>query len=754
MKKKITKIIIAILICAVIGVALAIIIPKLKKDEQNPIQLIGIGGGGAFFNAKIDPTNPDIYYVTSDMGGLYYSYNKGQTWERTVKRAVFNKTHIADNGTVFAGGCGVYASYDNGKTLTMIYPKDVKHSVSRCGWNENLMLAEGYDNGYLNSFATYGQTLYFATIDWEGNMRVMQSDFYGDNLKIIYTQKFNDIYDPMSVGMYMVVKNNNIYFTVGSYITCVNLETLKHSTVYTAKGIIRDLTIIQDYFYIIDDTQEKSQILYTKDFVTYNDLMDFNTLTTAFTKYGRDGTFNWHFKNISGINLNNIYLSFSAPVNEFTDTVDGILKFNGNSFEWVFDSMFKTRFNTTLNGWSYGCHGPFYSIFANPHDENMCLVSNIETVYSMYYKSAEERQIKTLHGNEHENSTYSTNGLDVQTTYSVHHDPFDNNHIIICTTDLGLQNSFDGGKTWARMTITGTNYDIYNTCYDLYFDEQTKDLVYGLWSSRHDAPYNPTYNDKDYTQGRFGISYDGGKTWDFEYSSGLPQDCIPVKFSIEKTNDNLTIAVATFNRGFYISYDSGKTFEYISQNMEQTNGLIFGEDIVLDGDIVYCLTAPIIDNGNWLPSKLYEYNHKTKTLKNINLGEIVLARSLTYNKQYGLYINVMPTYHYEWFEEYNNGMFVNDNGGIYFYNGEKVTLVATNTNGIFSSKFSADGKLYAVDQYGQILVLENNQFKIYLEDLFTMLKHISFSPDGKIMYITAFGGGVYRVDMEKINNKK
>ncbi|MBO5884776.1 MAG: PD40 domain-containing protein, partial [Clostridia bacterium] len=192
----------------------------------------------------------------------------------------------------------------------------------------------------------------------------------------------------------------------------------------------------------------------------------------------------------------------------------------------------------------------------------------------------------------------------------------------------------------------------------------------------------------------------------------------------------------------------------ISQNMEQQNGLIFGEDIVLDGDIIYCLTSPILENGNWLPSKLYEYNHKTKTTKNINLGEIVLARSLTYNKQFGLYINVMPTYHYEWFIEYDSGMFVNDNGGIYFYNGESVFCVAPYVNGIFSSKFSPDGKLYAVDQYGKILVLENNELKVYIDDLFTMLKHISFSPDGKIMYITAFGGGVYKVNLEKLNQQK
>ena len=45
-------------------------------STQNKISRIGIGGGGAFFNPIIDPTNENIYYVTSDMGAIYYSHNK------------------------------------------------------------------------------------------------------------------------------------------------------------------------------------------------------------------------------------------------------------------------------------------------------------------------------------------------------------------------------------------------------------------------------------------------------------------------------------------------------------------------------------------------------------------------------------------------------------------------------------------------------------------------------------------------------
>ena len=45
------------------------------RESEDAISRIGIGGGGAFFNPMIDPTDENVFYVTSDMGAFYYSYN-------------------------------------------------------------------------------------------------------------------------------------------------------------------------------------------------------------------------------------------------------------------------------------------------------------------------------------------------------------------------------------------------------------------------------------------------------------------------------------------------------------------------------------------------------------------------------------------------------------------------------------------------------------------------------------------------------
>lgn len=714
---------------------------------DNSISRIGIGGGGAFFNPMIDPNNENTFYVTSDMGALYYSYNQGKSWSRTEARGVFTQTHIASNSTVFAGGFGLYASYDNGKTIELIYPKNVKRTVSRCGWNEHLMLADNYDNGYVKNIISNDTHLYFTTVDWTGNLRFMQSDYNGNNLTILHTEHF-EISDPMSdIDIFSAINDKGIYISLGTKISYYDFAENAFTDIYTAKGYIKDLAIIDDYIFFIDDTSSKSEILYTKDFQTFSDLLDYNDLTTTFTKYGRTGTFNWHFRELSGNNFDNIFLSFVSNVNEFDDTVEGVMKFNGSKFEWVFDSMYKTKHTLELDGWSYGSHGPIYGIFANPHNNNICLVSNIETVYLMEYEKEETKKIQTLHTFDHNDGTFTTNGLDCQTTYFVKEDPFNKDHIIICTTDMGLQNSFDGGKSWQRMEITIDDYSIYNTCYDLYFDKYVSGKIYALWSSRHDAPYNPTTSDKDFTKGAFAVSNDGGITWNFSYSTGIPTDSIPVKMSIIHNETTFTIAVATFNRGFYLSTDGGLTFTSLNNDIETVEGLIYGEDIVIADSSIYMLTAPYLEWGNWKPAKLYEYNTISKITTQINLGNITLARSLTYHSEKGLFINVIPSYEGQWFVEHDGWIFVNQYGGIYHYENGEFKMYFENEDGIFHSAFADDGTLYATDTYGKVFVITEEKGELLLDGLFTMLKNVSFSNDGKILYITTFGGGTYKIPL-------
>lgn len=715
---------------------------SLTDQISREYESIGIGGGGAFFLPLIDPTDSSNIYSACDMGGLYYSHDAGSTWGRTETAGRLKAACIADDGTIFTGGYGLYKSCDEGQSLQMIYPKNVVYEIGRCGWNENLMFAPGFDNGYLKCVDTTDEYVYFVTVDWTGILRLMRTDYNGSGFELLYTEQTEHT-NPMGFAMQMVVDGSKIYLAEDRVVRCFGLTEQEMSTVYEAAGTIRDLEKIGPYWFILDDGSSQTQILYTEDFNTYQDLMDFNTLDPNFNQWGTDYTIEWHFDGICGNNFQSIFLSMSC------EDADGILKFNGQEFQWIYDSVRYTREATTPGGWSYGCYGPFYGISSDPSNDDRCIVSTIETVYLMELDDEGSRSIQSLSSDGYADGTYSTRGLNVQTTYGVHEDPFDEQHLIIPTTDMGMQISYNGGESWRRMEITGTNYDIYNTCYDLYMDRSTKDLVYGIWSNRHDAPYSPTQSDTGWTQGKFGVSTDGGITWDLSYSTGLPEDCIPVRMSVQENGDALTIAVSTFNRGFYISYDSGKTFSSINSGMNTENGLIWGEDVILTGDTVYCLTAPYTRDNDMVSAELYIYDLNSKTTTQADLGELVWVNSITWREGQGLYINALPSYHYEWMAEYNDGFWKNDNGGIYLYEDSGLTQIFSCDSGVISSTFAPDGTMYAVDAHSRLYKGADGEFTVMADDLFYMLKRVNVSPDGDTLYVSTHGGGTYKFAIQE-----
>lgn len=723
---------------------------------------LGIGGGGAFYRVFIDPTNSEYYYATCDMGGLYWSHDAGRNWSRTETYGAYQVGTVADDGTFFSGYIGLWASYDHGQSVELIYPSadTIKSSINRRGGNAQFYLADDFNNGVLQCVDTYQDRVYFMTLDWEGELRILSCDFDGGNLETLYKYQSGYVNYTMS-DVWIKACDEGVYYAEASGVKFLASGSSEPVEIYTAKGSINEFEKIGEYYFILDDSSNGTQLLYTTDFVSYGDLNEYNTLTNEFERYGKEFTFDWHFSTVKGNNFNNIFLGFYAPVSSEVDGIDtiyGVMKFDGEKFSWVLDSVFQDKSTVDYTGWSYGSIGPIMSIANAPLDDNLCLMTNWETVYSMYYDGNDEtKHIRATHCNEYEDGTYSSTGLDVLTTYSVQYDPFNDEHIVICTTDIGLQISYNGGKTWTRVKNPGYE-SLYNTCYDLYFDENTEGLVYGLWSSRHDVPFKLSDSDKSSWPGAFGVSYDGGNTWDMhDYSTGLPETAIPCKMSVAPYGDELMIAVATFNDGFYLSYDSGKTFAPINDGVESYQGMIRGTDIEIAGDDIYMLTCHYQNGGNTVPAKLYRYSLSDGTTKQIDMGDdIVIARTITYDERKGLFINVIPDYEYQWFHDRNYGFFVNYGGGVYKLNADDtVSLYFSNYNGIFDSGFSPDGVLYAVEPYGNVYVETSEGFRTFADGLFTQAKNISFSPDGENVFITTFGGGTYKLKtLENIRTGK
>ena len=231
---------------------------SVTTDGQ-PIESIGIGGGGSMCTPLIDPTDPNRFYVTCDMGGLYCSYDRGQSWFRTESKGWLRRACITEEGTIFTGGYGLYVSNDHGKTLELIYPKDPHYQVGRCGWNENLMLADNFDEGYLSGVTATTEKVFFATTSWAGSFRLMYADHDGGNLKIFYSEMLEGVsYD--SVKIMMAAKGDDVYYTFQDILWKYNVTTDTITELYKGEGTLKDVEWIGDRFFLLDDAAEATRI--------------------------------------------------------------------------------------------------------------------------------------------------------------------------------------------------------------------------------------------------------------------------------------------------------------------------------------------------------------------------------------------------------------------------------------------------------------------------------------------------------------
>lgn len=716
---------------------------------------IGIGAGGSFHSPLINPADSNNYIVFSDMNDIYYSLDAGESWGRAETTVAFLQGCFSDDGSVlYAGSNGICASYDKGQTYQYIYPReeDIVARVSHLGRNDDILYAEGYQNCYIVCMDAYQDRIYFAAMDWTTNhgLQLMGCNSDGSELVTYHTVSETGSEGPQNVNYQMIADETGLYYSDETAVYFYSFADETVSQVYTAEGLIQDLTKIGDSYFILDDLEDETKVLFTQDFETYDDLADYNTLPDYFVRFNTNFALEWHFTEISGNHMNSIFLAMTSEVDSASligSDYGGVIKYDGTEFHWVYDPIHQNKLTYGDNSWTTNAVYPIYGISADPNNDDHCLMTNIHSAYDLYFgEDIQDGQMQhctvtTVDGVDY----YSTTGLDCQATYSVYEDPFNNKHLLICSADIGLQISYDGGESFRRMVKDSSYSSAYNTCYDLYFDQNTEGQVYGLWSSRHNAPYSAQLSDSS-AKGYFAVSYDGGINWDFTYSTGLPTNSIPVKMSVVPNGDELTIAVATFNNGFYISYDSGRTFTSISGGMDSYNGMIWGEDIVLAGDSAYCLTAWHEFDG-LTPSALYKVDLATGETVQIDLGDIVIARSLTYDEEHGLYINVIPYYTYRWLEELQVNCYDNYGGGVYYCTDSGVEQILEIENGASDSIFTSDGTMYVTADKGSIYVRRNGDsaFRVYADGLFKRLKYLSLSLDETTLFATTQGGGTYRM---------
>ncbi len=821
-------------ICFVLGLGLVMIIFVLssfffpmgrnRKTVVASRQVLGSGGYGAVFRACIDPYNEDCFGFICDMGGLYFSYDGGESFQRhnikgTLYDLCFDET---TEGVVWAVGSGVYKSTDHGKTVKRVFP-NVEDTFAEGNNYENgnyWIYAE--DSDYIPQYQLFsiavdrksaGQHVFVASrvnsIDKAQRRTRIYETTDGQNFHLFTEVTFSNTikidYDEVRDCLVVVLKDeileinmnkeiechldysvfihhetgNTIAFDscydenknqntfVFSYASpeehlatrCVKTNDLRDSKAYT------DLTeklVSMDLKDLIDDSDESEQALKSYEYYEW-----INGKKSLYQ-------FPWTICNISVLSGDVIYLYHEARIpleNGIDRRTLAYLRYDGTTFDWVFGFPHKGVNTETNLSWQDGDSGYCFGFSSTPQNDKALLFSTIVGIYytsdcknvSQLHSQVLERDITLVAKDDESHEAEikgvmrtTTTGVDVFCTHRVITDPFDSNHLLMGCTDFGLLQSFDGGNSWLRalrnwedgkLVTMGPDYR--NTCYDLEFDPNKPNVVYSIWSSKQTAPYAPNASYLT-AKGAFGISYDGGISWCFK--SIVEGDyIIPYRMEIVYQKNQKIIYIASENRGLFVSYDNGESFQEMnagipySYTLGENEPCIFANEIISTKNGLYAITGA----GATYKKDLgfYHYNEELLQFESIPLPKNIAAiRDIVYSSKYDcIYLACIPT------SLDNSANLIKKGGGVYRYKDGVFEQILDESLNAFGVDLDSKDRLYATTMDGSIYRFDNDNttYELLVDDLFHFLKNISFGVNDSILYVTSWGGGTEKIVLKE-----
>lgn len=788
--------IIVVLFCLSIigGAIIGVVFNKRSNNEDGSNSMLsglkattlGIGGGGLLCNPVISPFDGNTMAVIPDMGGIYISHNAGLDWTRKNLQGLTVKAHFDPNreGVVYAGGSGLYRSTDNGNSFMLVFPKE-EEIVERRNNDETTMQYLFTDSNY----PTYKQVKDIL-VNPNDSDNIFVLTYYGKEGIVFESKNNGNSFEQIFSYKKKSSSGSNILFDYNMLLYQRETDTLFYSVeegvfrydrkdgdcrqVYGSEYGIVNMTYFfengKTYFVVIENAEGwgkfATRVFYTTDFTPENTTdvtrKIVNGLQDTFDAGGYTGvTYDWKFEYIAANSLNNIYVTQKSFANNsaYPYNIAGIIRFNGESGKWLYGNPYKNHATDTLaeKGWIDG-NIAAYGIALSEKSKDAVLYT---TLCGVYYSPDSERFYQRYCRTVKDGNVtkYVTNGIDEQTTYGVRVDPFNKDNILLLNTDLGLIVSDDNGASWSR-ALTGVEPAWTNTVYDAQFDRRNKNVVYSVWSGRHDMPYEPgNETDGAAIKGGFAISVDAGKTWDSTYSVGLPQSATPVKMSIvypQNEKDELTIYVATMNHGFFVSYDTGKTFIEINEGIERVSykegenyRYILAEDIEAKDGRVFGCTARSRYNGAVQSGEVFELVNNR--WEKIEMPPDVQTPRDTYYHDGTLYISatVVRTWAPNGVIDYESV-----GGGLYAYNNGQIRRIFDEKISVTGVQFDSKGVMYLSDVNGNIYrkTVDGDYVKIY-SNFHSISKGVQLENDD-VLYLPTLGGGLLKLEgLENLRDK-
>ncbi len=618
-----------------------------KLTQNAGWERIGPGGGGAMFWPAVSPHDPDFAMVACDMTGSYVTYDGGKSWAMfnlrgPVRFFVFDPS---DPETVYANSTALFRSNDRGKTWNVLYPSPsaIKGIISRGDHADEIIVTADSSRNRVLSLAVDPENSMklHAIISVDRKSCYHVSEDQGMNwtmVKEIEGGPMNIFIDPSSPAenrtVIITCSNSVIAREKGQWKTYQGVSGVKNMNEYAAgfdkesKKFILYAISGKSYF---NPEGDLSGIYYSEDFGRHWDNRQNEILKLRRTEAGFP---EWRTIATSSMNPRIVYVSYSELALTGDTICHGVAKSEDYGKTWILSwkdghtgaGQFFTSNYT--KGWIDDRFGPGwgenpFSIAVSPGNPDICFTTD----FGRTIKTSDGgRTWEQVYTNRKAGGGWVSRGLDVTTGYNIILDPFDDSHIFMAKTDIGLLVSNDGGESWESATNeNGIPRKWVNSTYWLEFDREVKGRIFATMSSVHDLPRPKMWRRRgpDTFTGGIVVSSDGGKTWD-PVSSDIGEAAIThILIDPESKKDSRTLYACAFGKGVYKSVDGGRSWIKKNSGIQGIEPFVWRISRSKNGELllIVCRRSDNGSIGDEFDGALYRSADGAESWQKINLPE-------------------------------------------------------------------------------------------------------------------------------------
>jgi len=352
---------------------------------------------------------------------------------------------------------------------------------------------------------------------------------------------------------------------------------------------------------------------------------------------------------------------------------------------------------------------------------------------------------------------YRGRGAEVLTCYHVYHHPKEPNRRWIAYTDIGMFASKDSGKSWAY-AAKGSPWA--NTCYELAVDPDKPGRLWGAWSNFHDLPHmKVTQRNIERTEGGICLTEDYGMTWRPLWGPNCPPNdqgtCTTIVLDTSSPLDSRTLYAGFLNAGVWKTTDGGATWQECNNGLPgmQTRN-VWRLSLHKDGSLV-CGMAAAYPQNKLVAGGVYRSTDGAKTWSRIGADQpfdFLFGVTLNPCDSKVIYVScfeVPPKTEKRGFGSAIPWLPGNGKGGVY-----RTTDAGQSWARVLDMPYCSDvtvhpnqpDTLYAATYYHGIF-RSRNAGKSFAPLAYTphlMNQRVAIDPDGETLWVTTFGGGVWR----------